>query len=413
VGGATGGATGSWTTGPITAQTYFELHCWDAYGDGNTTGVTVSVTGGGGGGSTSVSPTGWLDTLTSAGLVGGWACDGDSWSTSIYVHVYSDGAFVAQVAASVYRADVAAATWACNGTGNHGFTFQLPSYLLNGQPHTIQVYGINVDTGGGVVGSGNAELSGSPRVGTFTPPPPPPPTITSFGASPNALWGNGSTTLRWASSGSDSCAISSGPAGGSWSGLPASGSVTTPALAPNSYAYTLTCRNAGGSASAGTGVAVFSTDQNLLSTGGGGHQGVDPRTTDAATGCRWYAEKNWWTLKTVIGLVAGRLNTEVDWCVKGGRILKVTRTVWEDGPNYPASYWHFEGISSWGPCSEQCSDYVALHGTAQTQINIWVEGHWRECMSIPVVGSLCVADTFPIVGVLIKADGHRVDTYTR
>jgi hypothetical protein len=156
LGGFSGGSSGSWTVGPVTASTYFELYCWDAYGDGNTWGLTVGVNGGGGGSSSSV-PAGWLDTLTSAGVVGGWSCDWDSVATPIYVHVYADGAFVAQVIANVDRPDVAAATWACNGTGNHGFTYQLPNYLLDGAAHTIQVYGINVDGSGGVVGSGNTE----------------------------------------------------------------------------------------------------------------------------------------------------------------------------------------------------------------------------------------------------------------
>ena len=393
------------------SPTYFELYCWDAYGDGNTAGVTVGVNGGGGGNSSSA-PSGWLDSVSAGGLVSGWSCDADDYSASIYVHVYADGAYVAQALADSYRPDVAAATWACNGTGNHGYTFQLPGYLLNGQPHTIQVYGINVDGNGGVVGTGNTELAGSPATATLSPPPPPPPTITGFGASPNTLHGDGTSTLAWSSSGAGTCSISSSPAGGSWPSLPGTGSVTTPPLAPNGYGYTLSCTNASGTVTAGTAVAVFSTDQDLL-TSGAGHQSVDLRTTDAATGCHWYAEKNWWTLKTVIGLVAGRLNTQVNWCVKNKQILKVNRTVWTDGPNYPVSYWHFDGIASYGPCNEQCSDYVALHGTAQTQINIWVQGHWTECMSLPVVGSLCVAETLPIVGVLIKGDGHRVDTYSR
>jgi hypothetical protein len=411
VGGFTGGAGGSWTAGPLYSSTYFELYCWDAYGDGNTWGLTVAVSGSGGG-SSSHMPTGWLDTLTSSGRVAGWSCDWDSVGTPIYVHVYADGAFVGQVLAAQDRPDVAAAGWPCNGTGNHGFSFQLPNYLLNGQPHTIQVYGINIDGSGSIVGSGNTELSGSPATGTFSPPPPPPPSIAGFAAGPDRYVGAGATTISWSSSGSVSCRISSDPAGGSWSNLPGAGSVTTPWLSPtsNGYLYTLTCGNSGGSSSAQTGVAVFPPDQNIGSYPSG-HQNLDPRTLDS-TGCKWYSESNHISGKTVVGLEAERLTEVVNWCVKGGYIQKVTRTVMPGG-GFFLSLWHFEGIASWGPCNENCDNYTALFQEyPQKQVNIWVEGHWQECMSLPVIGGLCIKDDYPVVGVLIKGDGHRVDTYS-
>jgi len=193
VGGFTGGASGSWTAGPLYSSTYFELYCWDAYGDGNTWGLTVGVSDQGGGSSSS-SPWGWLDSVSSAGLASGWSCDGDDNGASIYVKVYADGAFVAQVTANLDRPDVAAATWACNGTGNHGYAFQLPNYLLNGQAHTVSVVAVDVDSSGRVVGSGDAELSGSPKTVMLSSTPPPP-TITAFSASPNGVWSGSGTEI--------------------------------------------------------------------------------------------------------------------------------------------------------------------------------------------------------------------------
>ncbi len=407
LGGFTSGHSGSWTAGPVTSSTYFQLYCWDAYGDGNTWGLTVGVNGGGGGGG-SATPEGWLDTLTSGGVVGGWSCDPDSPGTSLYVHVYADGAFVAQVLANIYRADIAASIF-CSGTGNHGYTYQLPSYLLNGAAHTIQVYAINVDASGGVVGSGNRELAGSPKTVTLNAPAPPP-SISSFSAAPNGLWSGGTTVLSWNSSNAAGCSITSSPSGGSWSNLAGNGSVTTPALAAASYTYTLTCSNSAGSVSASTGAVVFSTDEQM-SGGSDSGQNTDPDRNLDSSGCRWKSETNQHTVRLQVGLTAGALRTKVDWCVKKGKILKVSRTVEVDGPNFPGSLWKYFGITSYGPCDETCSNYVALYGTGRTQMNIWVQGHWGLCQTVPVVGlTICLQETFPVVGVLIKGDGTRVDT---
>jgi hypothetical protein len=405
LGGVTGGASGSWTIGPVTAQTYFELYCWDAYGDGNTAGVTVSVAGGGGGPWAST-PIGWLDSVGSGGLASGWSCDGDAYGVSIYVQVYADGAFVAQSLASVNRPDVAAATWACNGTGNHGFAYQLPGYLLDGQPHTIKVVGVNVDSNGGVVGSGNAELSGSPM--TVTPGAPATlPTISAWSASPNGVWSGSTTVLSW-STDAASCSIGSSPSGGSWSGLPGSGSITTPALAAAYYSYTLRCANGAGSVSKSVDVEVEDADDGSYSTG---HATIDgSRTLASVDGCKWKGEENWVNRNSFKGVIGVRWTfyTLVQWCVTKGQIRNVTRQSWT---STPATGWSFAGFSSTGPCSQTCGDYVTLYGTHQTSKNIWIQGRYQFCLNFPLVGAVYCKDDHPIVGVLIRGDGTRVDTY--
>jgi hypothetical protein len=89
-------------------------------------------------------PFGSLDEVTpTAGSLElrGWALDPDS-SAPVDVHVYVDGAKVAQTSASLSRPDVAAAF---GGAGpNHGYDLTVPVAAGN---HTVHVYAINLGTG--------------------------------------------------------------------------------------------------------------------------------------------------------------------------------------------------------------------------------------------------------------------------
>jgi hypothetical protein len=93
-------------------------------------------------------PNAYLDTTTSYdGNFGGWAYDPSSSATSIAVHVYVDGpagsgAAGYAITANGSRPDV---DNAFGITGNHGFTFTLPSqYLQDGHNHTIYAYAISM-----------------------------------------------------------------------------------------------------------------------------------------------------------------------------------------------------------------------------------------------------------------------------
>lgn len=106
-------------------------------------------------------PEGWLDVATTS-RVAGWARDPD-YSGPIAVHFYiqynSSGPllFLTSTLANQYRPDV----------GTHAFdvTFDYPALGT----HNIYAFGINVDQNGSVVGTGNAQISGSPKPASNAP----------------------------------------------------------------------------------------------------------------------------------------------------------------------------------------------------------------------------------------------------
>jgi hypothetical protein len=251
---------------------------------------------------------------------------------------------------------------------------------------------------------------GTPTNATFTsisvtgsvPPQPSPPTISSFTASPKGVFTGGTTTLSW-SSNATSCQITSSPSGGSWTNLPASGSVTSPALAQGNYSYTLICSNNGGQSSAVTYVqALNDTEQGTLSSG---HASAD-LGFDTVMKCRWKQETNWTNFSTALG-IRWQYNTQIRWCVSNGYIRRVTRQTWVSNMHS----WNFVGTVSNGPCNENCDNYVTLYGRTQTSINIWTQGHFQWCLTFPLVGAVYCKDLYPRVGVLIRGDGTRDDTY--
>ncbi|MEQ8716145.1 MAG: polysaccharide deacetylase family protein [Acidimicrobiales bacterium] len=126
-------------------------------------------------------PLGSVDTATAvAGGVklAGWALDWDVPGTPTRVHVYVDGAFGGEFAASSRRPDVAAATGA---DARHGFAGFVPTPP---GAHEVCVFGLGLDSAGRF-DSRNAALgpcrnvrvgtSGHPGSGPTTPAPPPTP----------------------------------------------------------------------------------------------------------------------------------------------------------------------------------------------------------------------------------------------
>lgn len=101
---------------------------------------------------TNAAPIGWLDSVSTDGMVSGWAVDHSNSDRSIPVHIYVDDKFVAQVDASDARPDV---NQALSIGGAHGFHWQLPDAYRDGKPHVVSVYGIDLQ------GVNNAQLSGS------------------------------------------------------------------------------------------------------------------------------------------------------------------------------------------------------------------------------------------------------------
>lgn len=126
-----------------------ECDWWDPWCDPNPPGDQYS-------------PIGTFDSIdTNNRTVNGWSYDPDHPEQAIDVHIYIDGAGYA-VTADLYHPNV---------PGNHSFSFSIPSQYVDGQQHTVYVYGIDYSGA-----NDNAELYGSPKYFTFNPPPPDTPT---------------------------------------------------------------------------------------------------------------------------------------------------------------------------------------------------------------------------------------------
>ena len=122
------------------------------------------------------SPVGWLDPVDCNAFYG-WARDDDNINVPIDVHFYADGVFVGGTNANTRsEAGVCGSSASCSVCGDgstpldqstypqcfHRFNgFPTPLSLKDGNNHEIRAYGININSTGAVVGSGNAELCGS------------------------------------------------------------------------------------------------------------------------------------------------------------------------------------------------------------------------------------------------------------
>lgn len=113
-------------------------------------------------------PVGVLDSAADCNNVSGWAYDPDVPSQSIDVHFYvngptGSGTFAGAVNANISRPDVNAAY---SITGNHGYSFSVPSQFRDNAPHSIYPYAIDPS------GNGNDPLlSGAPKTFTCAAPP--------------------------------------------------------------------------------------------------------------------------------------------------------------------------------------------------------------------------------------------------
>jgi hypothetical protein len=103
-------------------------------------------------------PLGWFDTISDNGTAYGWACDANDYNASLWIHFYEGGEYRGATLANEWRQDVADAGWPCAGTGNHGWSFELPVSMRNGASHPLTAYAINI----GPEGS-NPALEGSPK----------------------------------------------------------------------------------------------------------------------------------------------------------------------------------------------------------------------------------------------------------
>lgn len=136
-------------------------------------------------------PDGWLDSVDCTSIQG-WAYDPNNSSASIQVHVYSDGAYLTAGTADGVRTDVNAALGI---SGNHGYIISTPSSLMNGVPHSIVVYGIDLS------GGTNAALRGTPMSVTCSPISS---TLTVNGAMTTTVTPGGTVSYAWSSTGATS-----------------------------------------------------------------------------------------------------------------------------------------------------------------------------------------------------------------
>ncbi|MFC1679757.1 Ig-like domain-containing protein [Elusimicrobiota bacterium] len=94
-------------------------------------------------------------------MIAGWTCDSDDYSQPLKVHIY-DGdpgtsLFLGQVIADVTREEGVGD--ACGGYRDHGFRFDPPASLFDGEDHRIHAYSINIGPK-----DHNPRLAGSPKV---------------------------------------------------------------------------------------------------------------------------------------------------------------------------------------------------------------------------------------------------------
>lgn len=106
---------------------------------------TPAPTRGGGGGGGGNLPIGFHD-ISNCSVSTGWTCDADNYSQPLAVHFYKEGdVFIGATTANRTREPAVAAN--CGGYANHGFVFQTPWSVIDGQTHNIYAYAINIGSG--------------------------------------------------------------------------------------------------------------------------------------------------------------------------------------------------------------------------------------------------------------------------
>lgn len=95
-----------------------------------------------------------------ANHVTGWAYDQNAGTSPINVHIYIDGAPIANIVANASRPDIIGAGGGVVQDANHGFDYVFSGLSVGN--HIINIYAINTPTGT------NPELAGSPKTITIT-----------------------------------------------------------------------------------------------------------------------------------------------------------------------------------------------------------------------------------------------------
>lgn len=112
--------------------------------------------------SKAIAPKGSIDNATCSTFKG-WACDPNDYSQSLNIHFYADGqagangTLVGITTANLTR-DSAVVT-KCGGFSNHGFIFNTPKSLKDGESHEVYAYAIDI----GINSTYNPKLGGSPK----------------------------------------------------------------------------------------------------------------------------------------------------------------------------------------------------------------------------------------------------------
>ena len=105
-------------------------------------------------------PTGKVEAISPQGVATGWAEDASAPDTSLSVQYYiggpiGKGTLVGTGTTDQFRLDI---NTKLNATGNHGFSFQIPSEYIDGKAHGLYVYAIDPKVSGGY-----ALIKGSPK----------------------------------------------------------------------------------------------------------------------------------------------------------------------------------------------------------------------------------------------------------
>ncbi|MBI1859787.1 MAG: hypothetical protein HYR96_02580, partial [Deltaproteobacteria bacterium] len=146
-------SSGSQTAPQLMANSYvFELRAERNAGSQLLSSVSVACVA-------NKAPIGNLDSVSTLGVVSGWAADPDVPGKVIPVHIYANDKFIQSVSADQLRTD---ANNAFGLSGGHGFSFQLPQSYAG---QSIKVYAI--DNGGN---GPNPLLNGSPKTLINLPP---------------------------------------------------------------------------------------------------------------------------------------------------------------------------------------------------------------------------------------------------
>lgn len=114
---------------------------------------------------TNQSPIGYLQPVSSQGVIFGWALDMNHPADAVEIHLYFDGFdnanAIGGIIANKPRADVNAAL---NVPGNHGYEFAVPDRFKDGKLHVVRAYAIDKDD---TTGGSNVMLTDAPQTFTF------------------------------------------------------------------------------------------------------------------------------------------------------------------------------------------------------------------------------------------------------